>query len=279
MSSEGSRDDAVFRLSGHSWLKIPVGKLHNDRNVPLHPVLVELISEYRAERGPSPSGHLVLRGRSPFDRRTIHRYVETVARRAGVGHVHPHQLRHTLGHPADQPGREPGGHRRPVGPPLAAHGARLCPDLRTTTWPSSTSGRWVRSSRRRFTIRTRNPVDHPVAPSLRQRALHPAGPARLRLPDDLRGVRVLRDRPRVHPDPAPPEGRTRRSQADFERARIYQELVDGLTTDKPLGQSLFASTPVARHRGIGDEQRTTQKSGAQSLDRVIERGSMIEAEA
>ena len=32
----------------------------------------------------------------PFDRRTIHRYVQAVARRAGVGHVHPHQLRHTL---------------------------------------------------------------------------------------------------------------------------------------------------------------------------------------
>ena len=30
----------------------------------------------------------------PFDRRTIHRYVATIAKRAGVGHVHPHQLRH-----------------------------------------------------------------------------------------------------------------------------------------------------------------------------------------
>jgi hypothetical protein len=32
----------------------------------------------------------------PFERRTIHRYVAAVAKRAGVGHVHPHQLRHTL---------------------------------------------------------------------------------------------------------------------------------------------------------------------------------------
>ena len=48
-------------------------------------------------RGRSRSGHLLERddGR-PFDRRTIHRYVATVAKRAGVGHVHPHQLRHTL---------------------------------------------------------------------------------------------------------------------------------------------------------------------------------------
>lgn len=32
----------------------------------------------------------------PFDRRTIARYVAAVATRAGVGHVHPHQLRQTL---------------------------------------------------------------------------------------------------------------------------------------------------------------------------------------
>ena len=79
------RDDAVFRLSGTHWLRIPVGKLHNDRNVPLHPVLVELIEDYR-QRGPSPSGLLVVRDDGqPFDRRTIHRYVVAVARRAGTG--------------------------------------------------------------------------------------------------------------------------------------------------------------------------------------------------
>jgi len=93
----GLRDDAVFRMSGAHWLRIPVGKLHNDRNVPLHPVLIDLIADYRAQRGPSPSGLLVVRNDGqPFDRRTVHRYVAAVARRAGTGHVHPHQLRHTL---------------------------------------------------------------------------------------------------------------------------------------------------------------------------------------
>ncbi len=93
----GLRDDAVFRLGGEHWLRIPIGKLHNDRTVPLHPVLVELIEDYRERRGPSPSGLLVVRNDGqPFDRRTIHRYVGSVAKRAGIGHVHPHQLRHTL---------------------------------------------------------------------------------------------------------------------------------------------------------------------------------------
>ena len=86
----------VRKGDGHR-LRIPIGKLHNDRYVPLLPMLVDLIAEYRAVRGRSRSGHLLERDDGqPFDRRTIHRYVASVAKRAGVGHVHPHQLRHTL---------------------------------------------------------------------------------------------------------------------------------------------------------------------------------------
>jgi integrase len=93
----GLEDNAVVRLGESFSLRIPVGKLHNDRYVPLLPGLVELIADYRKLRGPSRSGRLVERDDGkPFDRRTVHRYVERVAKRAGVGHVHPHQLRHTL---------------------------------------------------------------------------------------------------------------------------------------------------------------------------------------
>jgi integrase len=93
----GLRDDAMYRLGDTYWLRIPLGKLHNDRSVPLHPLLVGLINDYRVWRGPTSTGLLVERDdHQPFDRRTIHRYVHAVARRAGVGHVHPHQLRHTL---------------------------------------------------------------------------------------------------------------------------------------------------------------------------------------
>jgi integrase len=93
----GLRDDAVYRLGDTYWLRVPLGKLHNDRSVPLHPILVGLINDYRAWRGPTSTGLLVERDdHKPFDRRTIHRYVQAVARRAGVGNVHPHQLRHTL---------------------------------------------------------------------------------------------------------------------------------------------------------------------------------------
>ena len=93
----GVRDDAMYKIGSTWWLRVPVGKLHNDRMVPLHPMLVGLINDYRTWRGESRTGLLVERNdHRPFDRRTIHRYVTAVARRAGVGHVHPHQLRHTL---------------------------------------------------------------------------------------------------------------------------------------------------------------------------------------
>jgi integrase len=93
----GIRDNAMYRVGDRWWLRIPVGKLHNDRNVPLHPLLVGLIRDYQAWRGPSRNGFLLERDDGqPFDRRTIHRYVMAVARRAGIASVHPHQLRHTL---------------------------------------------------------------------------------------------------------------------------------------------------------------------------------------
>ena len=41
--------DAVTFINGRHWLRVPVGKLHNDRYVPLHPQLVELLDAHRAE--------------------------------------------------------------------------------------------------------------------------------------------------------------------------------------------------------------------------------------
>ncbi len=93
----GLEDDAMVRKGDGHRLRIPIGKLHNDRYVPLLPMLVDLISEYKALRGRSRSGYLLERDDGQaFDRRTVHRYVATIAKRANIGHVHPHQLRHTL---------------------------------------------------------------------------------------------------------------------------------------------------------------------------------------
>jgi integrase len=88
--------DAVTQIGDSHWLRIPVGKLHNDRYVPLHPHLVELIAAYQAETPPQSHGRLLSGQNGRLDRYAVQRWITAVAKRAGIGHVHPHRLRHTL---------------------------------------------------------------------------------------------------------------------------------------------------------------------------------------
>jgi len=90
--------DPVVKIGEHHWLHVPVGKLRNDRYVPLHPELVELITKWQTNN----TDHIARTGRlltdqvSAIDRHRLTRMVRRIAKQAGIGHVHPHQLRHTL---------------------------------------------------------------------------------------------------------------------------------------------------------------------------------------
>ena len=88
--------DAISQRSGGWWLKIPIGKLRTDRHVPLHPVLVELLADWQANHRPSRTGLLLTNQGRPLNRHAVTRMVNRVARRAGLGHINPHRLRHTL---------------------------------------------------------------------------------------------------------------------------------------------------------------------------------------
>ena len=70
-------------------------KLHNDRNIPLHPNAARLIAAWTAEHPPTGGLLIHVDGRA-LDRHHVSRIVRRVAAAAGLGHVHPHQLRHTL---------------------------------------------------------------------------------------------------------------------------------------------------------------------------------------
>lgn len=83
--------DAVCRIGGAWWLRVPVGKLRNDRHIPLHPALIDLLAAW-----PAGHQHLIEVDGRALDRHRVGRIVRRVARDAGLGHVHPHQLRHTL---------------------------------------------------------------------------------------------------------------------------------------------------------------------------------------
>jgi site-specific recombinase XerD len=89
--------DAVVQIGAAPWLHVPVGKLREDRYLPLHPHLVTLIDDYRTAH--VPPGHPLLLPRengTGLDRHAVTRILNNVAATAGLGHIHPHQLRHTL---------------------------------------------------------------------------------------------------------------------------------------------------------------------------------------
>ena len=93
----GLTADAVVLIGAGPWLHVPAGKLHQDRYLPLHPQLVTLIDSYRARH--VPAGHPLLLPREngrPLDRHTVTRMINRAGAAAGLAHIHPHQLRHTL---------------------------------------------------------------------------------------------------------------------------------------------------------------------------------------
>jgi site-specific recombinase XerD len=91
------RSDAVVQIGAGPWLHVPVGKLREDRYLPLHPQLVALIDDYRS--GHVHPEHPLLLPREngrPLDRHTVTRFLNKAGAAAGLQHIHPHQLRHTL---------------------------------------------------------------------------------------------------------------------------------------------------------------------------------------
>jgi integrase len=90
--------DPVVEIGEHHWLHVPVGKLRDDRYVPLHPELVDHIATWQADQAVFIARHrrLFADDIGPLTRDRAARMVKRIAKRAGIGHVHPHQLRHTL---------------------------------------------------------------------------------------------------------------------------------------------------------------------------------------
>jgi site-specific recombinase XerD len=90
------RSDAVMIIGDAHWLRVPVGKLHHDRLIPLHPSLVDQLAAWRASVGPDDSGLLITNHGRPLNRYSVNRIIKRVGQRAGIDGMHAHRLRHTL---------------------------------------------------------------------------------------------------------------------------------------------------------------------------------------
>ncbi|RSM57984.1 hypothetical protein DMB66_31270 [Actinoplanes sp. ATCC 53533] len=114
--------DAIVLIGAAHWLHVPVGKLHTDRYLPLHPHLITLIGDYRTAHVDTGNPLLLPRenGRA-LDRHTVTRLINKAGTAAGLAHIHPAHP----GHPGHQPRHDPRSHRRPTRPPQPRHDPAL----------------------------------------------------------------------------------------------------------------------------------------------------------
>ena len=88
--------DAVVRIGDREWLHVPVGKLRTDRYIPLHPRVKTLLGQWLGQRSGQPGKLMFTEYGRPFPQTRVDAAVRRAATAAGIGHVTPHQLRHTL---------------------------------------------------------------------------------------------------------------------------------------------------------------------------------------
>jgi len=98
--------DCIHEIPGHgSWLKVPLGKLDTERMVPLDDETVALVDRIAATRTPGrplphprtgrPTQFLFTRHGRRLSQTAVRAELARSAETAGIGHVTPHQLRHT----------------------------------------------------------------------------------------------------------------------------------------------------------------------------------------
>jgi integrase len=98
--------DCVHEVPGSgAWLKVPLGKLDSERMVPLDEETLALIDTATAIRSPGrpvrhprygrPAQFLFTHHGRRLSQNALREELDRAARAAGLGHVVPHQLRHT----------------------------------------------------------------------------------------------------------------------------------------------------------------------------------------
>jgi integrase len=88
--------DAAVRIGDRDWLHVPVGKLPSDRYIPLHPRVKTLLSRWLEHRDGQPGTLMFTDYGRPLPQTRVDAAVRHAATAAGIGHVTPHQLRHSL---------------------------------------------------------------------------------------------------------------------------------------------------------------------------------------
>ena len=98
--------DCIHEIPGQgSWLKVPLGKLDSERMVPLDEEVLTLVDRITATRSPgrpmvhprtgAPADFLFTHHGKRLSQNAVREELNRAADTAGLGHITPHQLRHT----------------------------------------------------------------------------------------------------------------------------------------------------------------------------------------
>jgi integrase len=90
--------DCVVQIGENYWLRVPLGKMHNDRYIPLHPEVKQVLDEWISQSPPKePYDFLFTSHGYRLGRGKVALAVERIGKAAGIKeHIAPHRLRHTL---------------------------------------------------------------------------------------------------------------------------------------------------------------------------------------
>jgi integrase len=94
----GLTADCVVQIGENYWLRVPLGKMHNDRYIPLHPEVKQLLYEWVSQSPPKKPYDFLFTGHGyRLGRGKVALAVERIGKEAGIKeHISPHRLRHTL---------------------------------------------------------------------------------------------------------------------------------------------------------------------------------------
>jgi integrase len=90
--------DCVVQIGENYWLRIPLGKMHNDRYIPLHPEVKQLLDEWVAQSPPKEHYDFLFTWHGyRLGRGKVALAVRRIGKAAGIKErIAPHRLRHTL---------------------------------------------------------------------------------------------------------------------------------------------------------------------------------------
>ena len=101
--------DAVVQIGSAYWLRIPIGKLHNDRYIPLHPQLKDLLDDWIRHHRPSGlrTDRLLLERNRPISQPPRDRRAATRLRSRRHRQRHRPSAASHAGNAGREPGHEP----------------------------------------------------------------------------------------------------------------------------------------------------------------------------